>query len=124
MNGVVRRRVMPKPEEKGPIINVYDLSFNVSAHSSTYYYYFWRDFVVGATYTFNIDATDVRIGGINGAIQNNGAGPGGAPTYSDKRIFNITVTIKPSPSRGQISFGSGCKAGRVTFILTETIPRT
>jgi hypothetical protein len=124
MNGVVRRRMMNKPEEKGPIINVYDLSFNVSAHSSNYYYYFFRNFVVGATYTFNIDATGVRIGSINGGIQNNGDGPGGAPTYRDKRIFNITVTRIPSPSRGQIAFGDGCKAGRVTFILTETIPRT
>ncbi len=124
MNGVVRRRVMNKPEEKGPIINVYDLSFNVSAHSSQYYYWFYMDFVVGATYTFNIDATGIRIGALNGQIQSNGGGPGGAPAYSDKRIFNITVTRIPDPSRGAIVFGGGCKAGRVTFVLTETIPRT
>lgn len=124
MNGVVRRRVMKEPEEKGPIINVYDLSFNVSAHSSQYYYWFRRDFVIGATYTFNIDATGIRMGTINGQIERNGIGPGGAPTYSDKRIFNITVTKRPDPSRGAIVFGSGCNAGRVTFILTETIPRT
>lgn len=124
MNGVVRRRAMNKPEEKGPIINVYDLSFNVSAHSSSYNYYFYHPFVVGATYTFNIDATGLRMGSMNGEIQTNGSGPGGAPSYSDKRIFDITVTVKPDPSRGAIVFRDGCNAGRVTFILTETIPRT
>lgn len=124
MSGVVRRRVMNKPEEKGPIIKTYNLNFSVTAHSSSYTYYFWRTFTVGATYTLDIDATGVAKGRLNAGIQSNGMGDAGAAEYTNKRIITIKVTHTPDPMRGSVVFAAGCNAGTVKFTLTESIPRT
>lgn len=124
MSGVVRRRVMNKPEEKGPIVKTYNLNFSVTAHSSSYMYYFYHTFVVGATYTFDINATGVPKARLNAGIQGNGTGTSGAPEYTSKRIITIKVVKHPDPSRGSVSFADGCNAGTVKFTLTESIPRT
>ena len=117
--GIRRRGLMNKPEEKGPIVNTYDESFTVTAHSSSYTYYFWIDFVIGATYVIEVDATNVAKSPmrINAGIQGNGSGATGTPEYTTKR----TITIECALTKGSNTCTESITTIRGTRVLKNTL---
>lgn len=123
MNGIVRRRVMNKPKEKGPIINTYKVSGSVTASTSSAEKRWWSTFTwnLGATYTFDIKfnqwCTYVRVYLSNSSITvGNTSGPTGILTWLCNEI--------PSVNNIHAMIWKPTADGTITINITESIPRT
>lgn len=102
--------------QTGPKVTTTTYTREVSGSGSVYIY---RDFVVGATYDFDL-TTDARAGGyVKINIQNNGES---GNKWADQVTWSKEVTVQPSPSRMAVIFGSSSASGSFTLVVTETIP--
>lgn len=123
MSGVVRRRVMTKPKEKGPIINTYKVSASVAASTSNSSVKWWGTITwkLGATYTFNIKFnksctyvklylgnTEITIGQTSGST--------GTLTWVCNEI--------PATNNIHAMLWKPTADGTITINITESIPRT
>lgn len=117
MSGVVRRRVMNKPEEKGPIVNTYTRQYTITKGGQ---YYWPFNIVRGADYIISARSNFVR-GYIRigfRAIGNSGN------KYTNPVVY--TLSNAPSSSLNQIDcyIDNFQNSGTLTLTITETIPRT
>ena len=122
MNGVIRRRgLMSEIKEKGPIINTYVRTYNVSASAAGVEKRSDLVFIEGASYEFNVEfsstCTYIRF------YINNKKTQLGGNVWGNTASFIYDCTVLPDFGNYTIMLWKPSD-GTLTLTITETIPRT